>query len=111
LPVIGDVDPGAKLNADDLNLIYASAGGTTESRALAATRFEIHQNGELGPILTPVKVNMKGPSQVREQLSDRAAELRREQLRKQIAELKARGRLSEWHSDRLGQLQALLDAA
>jgi hypothetical protein len=111
LPVIGDQDPGGQLNADDLNLIYAAAGGTTESRALAATRFEIKQNGELGPILTPVKVNTKGPAQVREQLSDRAAELRREQIRKQIAELKARGRLSEWHQDRLEQLQTLLDAA
>lgn len=111
LPVIGDLDPGLKLNADDLSLIYASAGGTTESRALAATRFEVKQNGELGPILTPVTANFKGTAQVKRQLSPEAAARRKAQLERQIADLKARERLSEWHADRLGQLQELLDAA
>lgn len=111
LPVIGDVDPGKQLNADDLNLIYAAAGNTTESRALASTRFEVKQNGELGPILVPTQVNMKGPAQVKQQLSPEAAARRKAQLERQVAELQAKQRRSQWDSDRLDQLEELLRTA
>jgi len=111
ISIIGARDPGSRLNADDLATIYAAAGGTTESRALAGTRFTIKTNGELGPILVPEGVDMKGPAQARRQLSPRAAEMRKVQLERQIAELKARPRLSGWHQDRLEQLEELLDRA
>lgn len=111
LPVVGGVDPGRALNENDLALIYEAAGGTTESRALAQTRFEIKKNGELGEVLVPGQGKMRGPRQVKQQLSERAAKLRREQLERQIAEMRPRAERSQWHRDRLEQLQALLDAA
>jgi hypothetical protein len=111
IPWIGEQDPGGQLNADDLTLIYASAGGTTDSRALSKTRFEFQQHGELGTVLTPVRTNMKGPAQATQQLSERAARMRIEQLERQIEELRPRAARSQWHRDRLEQLQELLDAA
>lgn len=111
LPVVGDLDPGLKLNSDDLARIYEAAGGTTESRALSSTRYDVRQNGELGPILVPVDGTMKGPRQVRNQLSPEAAARRKAQLERQVAEMRAKNRLSQWDSDRLEQLQELLDAA
>ena len=111
LPVVGDVDPGLKLNSEDLARIYQAAGGTTETRALSQTRFEVRQNGELGPILIPQGVDMKGPRQVRRQLSPEAEQRRKAQLQRQVAEMRAKPRLSQWDQDRLDQLQELLDAA
>jgi hypothetical protein len=111
LPITTEDDPGRKLNAEDLSRIYAAAGGTTESRALAQVRVEVKRNGELGDILVPEGVKMKGPGQVKRQLSDRAAELRRKQLQRQIDDLQARESLSGWHQDRLEQLEELLASA
>jgi hypothetical protein len=111
IPWIGEQDPGGKLNAEDLARIYEAAGGTTDSRALSKTRFQIKENGELGSILAPADENLKGPAQVRRQLSERAAQMRREQLQRQIEELTPRAARSQWHRDRLEQLQELLDAA
>jgi hypothetical protein len=110
LPVTAEDDPGRKLNAEDLFRIYQAAG-STGSRDLAAIRVEVKKNGELGDILVPEGSQFKGPGRVRRQLSDRAADLRRQQLQKQIDELKSRDRLSSWHQDRLEQLEELLDAA
>ena len=111
IPVIGQQDPGSQLNEADLAAIYAAAGGSTSSAALKRVRFEITENGELGPVIMPAGNSMKGPRQVKRQLSDRAKEMRREQLQRQIAELQGRQRRSQWHQDRLEQLQDLLDAA
>ena len=110
LPITLDADPGKTLNAEDLARIYEAAG-STGSRALAAIRVEVKKNGELGDILVPEDTRMKGPAQVKRQLSDRAAEQRRKQIEKQIAELKAREKISPWHQARLEQLEDLLAAA
>lgn len=110
LPVTTDSDPGRSLNAEDLARIYEAAG-STGSRALAGIRVEVKKNGELGDILVPEGTRMKGPAQVKRQLSDRAAEMRRQQLARQIDELKGRERLSDWHQARLEQLEDLLSAA
>jgi hypothetical protein len=110
LPVIGGMDPGGQLNADDLAKLYEAAGGTG-TRQLSATRWEIKHNGELGEVLTPAQVRMRNASQVQNQLSDRAAEMRKRQLQKQIEEMRPKAARSQWHKDRMEQLQALLDAA
>ena len=46
-----------------------------------------------------------------EQLSDRAKKMRREQLARQIEEMRGPASRSQWHQDRLEQLQELLRAA
>ena len=57
MPIIGApdgsvrFDPGADLNAADLKLLYAKAGGTTAGRALKKTRFTVVTNSETGPRL------------------------------------------------------------
>jgi hypothetical protein len=111
LPIVGEQDPGLVLNTEDLTRIYAQAGGTTESRALSKTRFEVKMNGELGAILIPQGESLKGPRQVAKQLSPEAKSRRREQLERQTAQMRAKGRLSQWDQDRLGQLEELLAAA
>jgi hypothetical protein len=111
LPIVGGQDPGSRINYEDITNIYAAAGGTTESRALAKVRVAFKENGEIGTILVPEGVTMKGPGTVKRQLSDRAATLRRQQLQRQIDELQSRKGLSQWHQDRLEQLEDLLAAA
>jgi hypothetical protein len=56
-------DYGVQINQDDLNALYAAAGGT-ESQKLKETRFSIHEHGELGPTLTYKGDRFRGPSQV-----------------------------------------------
>lgn len=111
IPVIGQRDPGDQLNAQDLAKLYAEAGGSTSTAALKRTRYKINENGELGPVLTFERDDMKGPREVKRQLSDRAREARKAQLQRQIGELQARENRSQWHQDRLEQLQELLDVA
>lgn len=110
LPVVLGEDPGAKINYQDVLRIYEAAG-STGSAELKKVRVEFTPHGEMGRILTRAGLEIKGPREVKRQLSDRAREMRRQQLVRQIAELKARDRISQWHSDRIEQLQELLDAA
>jgi hypothetical protein len=110
MPVTADQDPGRDLNAEDLGRIYAAAGSTS-TEALREIRVEVRQNGELGDIIIPESTRMKGPQQVTRQLSDRAQQLRREQIERQIAQLRARPRRSQWFDDRILQLEELLETA
>lgn len=50
MPVSDDVDPGLRLNQDDLDRLYAEAGGTTRDK-LKETRYRVNEHGELGPQL------------------------------------------------------------
>ena len=50
LPIIGSMDPGGEMNAEDLRGLYAAAGSTAGAD-LKKLRFEIQEHGELGPIL------------------------------------------------------------
>lgn len=111
IPVIGVQDPGGQLNAADLATLYAAAGGSTSSAALKRVRYEIKENGEMGPVLTEAGTRMKGPATAVDQLSDRAKQLRREQLQRQIEALRGPASRSQWHADRLEQLRELLSAA
>ncbi len=51
LPVTEDSDPGLNLNQDDLEKLYAEAGGTGAG-GLLNVRYVINDHGELGPVLT-----------------------------------------------------------
>lgn len=51
LPVYGSDDPGSALNDGDLTQLYGDADGTDRGR-LKATRYTVHDHGELGPVLT-----------------------------------------------------------
>lgn len=110
LPVIGGMDPGRKLNEEDLTRLYEAAG-STEGRALSKLRIETKQNGELGPILTPAGTEFKSPKTARQQLSPDAQDRRRNQLQRQVDELRSRERMTDWHQARLEQLESLLEAA
>ena len=50
LPIVGDVDPGFRLNESDLGQLYEDAGSTAAAK-LKRTRYRIEEHGELGPIL------------------------------------------------------------
>lgn len=60
LPIIGDVDPGMRLNEGDLGQLYEDAG-STNSRALKKIRYTVEQHSELGPILTPRNPALRDP--------------------------------------------------
>lgn len=51
MPVIGSKDPDG-FNRDDLEALY-KANPATDRQALAATRYKVGENGELGPVLEP----------------------------------------------------------
>lgn len=52
LPIVGERDPGQRLNDEDLRRLYAAAGGTAGAK-LKQVRYRIEQHGELGPVLVP----------------------------------------------------------
>jgi hypothetical protein len=62
-PIINGVDPGHSLNRADLDRLYKEAGGT-QARHLASVRWVVHEDGELGPILTEEGQHFRGPAEV-----------------------------------------------
>lgn len=63
LPIVGDSDPGHRLNTADLKAIYAAAG-STGAADLKRTRYAIRQHGELGPVLVDAAGNWRDPAKV-----------------------------------------------
>lgn len=61
LPITADSDPGLKLNQADLKKFYTAAGSTSAADLLN-TRVSVHENGELGPILTRYGDAFRSPS-------------------------------------------------
>jgi hypothetical protein len=112
LPIVGGLDPGGTLNAEDLTRLYEAAGSTA-SRALAAVRIETFEHGEMGRVLVPEGSGIKRPGQVKRDLSDVQLERRKAQLQRQVDEMRSRlnRRYDQWHADRLAQLEDLLGAA
>lgn len=51
LPVYDGKDPGSILNRRDLDRLYRDAGDSTSGDALRRTRYQVNDNGELGPVL------------------------------------------------------------
>jgi len=70
LPIINSVDPGQSLNSDDLNALYAAAGGTTSGAALKNVRVTTYQHGELGPILVNAAHRVRTQDDARRDLRD-----------------------------------------
>lgn len=64
----GDVlDPGLELNGQDVRSLYEQVrqeAGAGDKSALAAVRVQVHEHGELGPVLTRQGDEFAGPSDV-----------------------------------------------
>lgn len=86
LPIIGELDPGIRLNADDLDAIYKAAGGTGGEKTvivagkrkhvsptLKKVRVALAEHAELGPILVDATQHFRGPREVAETLLRAAA--------------------------------------
>lgn len=117
LPIIGDLDPGVDLNADDLRALYAAAGGTG-GKGLKKVRVAVTEHGELGPVLVDADHNFRGPVQVAKAksfdpkvaaraeltaLEERFAQLRRRQLAGEDLD-----RPIAWQTNRIGELRKVL---
>lgn len=63
LPIAGSKDPGRGLNEDEFKTLYGAAG-STEGRELAKVKIEVHQHGELGPVLRLAGQHFRGPAEV-----------------------------------------------
>lgn len=63
LPITDAHDPGLQLNKEDLGRLYAAAGGTERDK-LKRVHYNIHQHGELGPILTNQQYDWRTPKDV-----------------------------------------------
>lgn len=109
IPIENGKDPGAKLNQDDLESLYAAAGatigrskatggGAKQKGALKRVRVAVTEHGELGPIL----VNQSGEFRTaadfaRTQVPNRKirAKAQLESLEKSLASLEARNAAGE----------------
>ena len=64
MPIIGSLDPGKTMNKEDLDRIYADAGGSTRKQDLVNTRYKVNEHGEYGLVLSRAKDDFRGPSQL-----------------------------------------------
>lgn len=64
LPVVDGLDPGSALNQRDLGRLYEDAGGQGRQK-LAATRYQIDEHGELGPVLNPAGAKVRTARQAK----------------------------------------------
>lgn len=75
MPIIGELDPGQTMNAEDLGRFYDEAG-STKAEDLRKTRYQVNEHGEYGPVLTRQGDDFRGPSQISlEDDPERAARL------------------------------------
>lgn len=120
-PVGSEEDPGLQINRDDLQRIYAAAGGTG-SKGLKTVRVEVTEHGELGPVLTNADWRFRGPREfARTQSND--AEIRTfAQVEALEADLEALinrhlagddtvSDAIDWHERKISQLAARLPIA
>ncbi len=63
MPIVGGIDLGGQINADDLQTLYDQAGGNTAAQ-LKRTRYLVSHHGELGPVLTDRGDNFRSPQDV-----------------------------------------------
>lgn len=78
MPIVGDDDPGIRINEADLKALYSAAGDSTKANDLAKVRYsldasgrlkvtkapKVRRHGELGPVLTKPGERFRGPGQV-----------------------------------------------
>lgn len=65
VPVGSEQDVGRVINDADLSMVYEAAG-STGAKALKRTKFAVHENGQLGPVLTAKGDAFRGPSDVQQ---------------------------------------------
>lgn len=130
LPIIGGLDPGLRLNSDDLEAIYNAAGGTGgevikdgrhHSAALKRVRVALVEHGELGPYLVDADQTFRGPREVaKTQVPDKATRFRAQlaSLEERFAVLERKRAAGEdvaapmrWQADRIAFLRRELDHA
>lgn len=63
-PITAESDPALKLTREDLDALYAAAGGTTSGDALKRIRVTVNEHGEYGPILRNAQHRFKGVEDV-----------------------------------------------
>jgi hypothetical protein len=68
-PIVGEWDPGMTLNDNDLQELYARAGGgvdtpSTKASDLSKVRYAVNEHGEFGPVLTKAGDSFRGPDSV-----------------------------------------------
>ncbi len=135
LPILDGLDPGLKLNRDDLNAIYQAAGGTggdavrivrgrpkAVSPGLKRVRVALAEHGELGPILVDADQSFRGPREVAAtqvpdrkvraaaQLASLEATLAGLERRAAAGELKSKAPL-EWQRNKVAELRRELTHA
>lgn len=97
LPVLEGMDPGLRLNEDDLRAVYDAAGGTGAG-GLLNVKVALAEHGELGPVLVNADQPYRGPREVaRTQVPDRRVRARAqlESLEDTLAVLEARAAAGE----------------
>lgn len=117
------LDPGQSLNEDFLKQVYKDAGGSTSREALAYTRYQVTEHGELGPTLTRKSkyVKKKPKRDLKAKHADQVAAQRAklqgdmDAMSKRIEELRAEGkpdlaenvdRLRKSYAERLARMAA-----
>lgn len=64
LAIVGEDDPGLRINTADLTALYDAAGGESTREALQRIRVTVNEHGELGPILSRADHEFRAPSDV-----------------------------------------------
>jgi hypothetical protein len=121
LPIVDGLDPGLRLNHDDLQAVYNAAGGTGAG-GLLNVRVALAEHGELGPVLVNANQSHRGPREVAQMLVPERPVRARAQLaslEKTLATLEeraARGELKDdralrWQRGKVAELRAEVGAA
>lgn len=63
MPILNDIDPGGAINTSDLNALYKQAGSTAADK-LKRVRYDIHHDGEIGPVLGVKGQAFRSPADV-----------------------------------------------
>jgi hypothetical protein len=106
LPIVGGKDPGRNLNEDEFKHIYGEAGSTARED-LAKVRVEVHEHGELGPVLRKKGDNFRGPSDVKPRAAVKSPALTPAQKVAQDREALARTRAAQVAKERADLQRAI----
>lgn len=108
LPISGNLDPGRRLNEDDLQALYDAAGGSTRRGDLARVRYQVNEHGEFGPVLTVKGQKFTGPNDLRKPPPVEVARRQLAALEPVLASLERRAAAGENVSGPLGYQRKLI---
>lgn len=97
-------DPGERMNREELDAIYGEAGGT-DYKSLRATKYVVHEHGELGPVLRNADHAFTGPTERSPHLGFEHRD--RQWVEHQLAITRGL-KDSEWRTAQLARLEARL---